>query len=94
MNYLLPEEGLCLALAVRLDAANVVGRGALQDLQKLLQGGLQRGERGQAEVGAAGGIIWALVRGCITHPQPQDQDLHMPWDSYWRRLLCPSPPIP
>lgn len=41
VNYLFPEEGLCPALAVGLDAANVVGRRALQDLQKLLQGGLQ-----------------------------------------------------
>lgn len=41
---LLPEEGLRLALAVGLDAADVVGCGPMQDLQKLLQGGLQKGE--------------------------------------------------
>lgn len=44
VNYLLPEEGLRLALAVGLDAADVVGCGPMQDLQKLLQGGLQKGE--------------------------------------------------
>lgn len=59
VNYLLPEEGLGLALAVGLDAANVVGRGAVQNLQKLLQGGLQRGEsrsgRGWSCLGASAG---------------------------------------
>lgn len=29
VNYLLLDEGLCLALAVGLDAANVMGRGAV-----------------------------------------------------------------
>lgn len=37
VKYLLPEEGLCQALTVGLDAANVVGCGALQNLEKLLQ---------------------------------------------------------
>lgn len=40
-----------LALAVGLDAANVVGRGALQNLQKPLQGGLQGRRCGQADPG-------------------------------------------
>lgn len=29
VSYLLLDEGLCLALAVGLDAANVMGRGAV-----------------------------------------------------------------
>lgn len=72
MNYLLPEEGLCLALAVGLDAANVVGRGVVQNLQKLLQGGLQRGEQvSQAEDGAAGGISWAWLETASNTSSPK-----------------------
>lgn len=43
-DYLLLEKGLWLALAVRLDAANVVGCGAVQDQQELFQRGLWVGE--------------------------------------------------
>lgn len=48
-SYLLPQEGPGLALAVGLDAADVVGRGAAQDLQELLQGGLRGRGQGQVE---------------------------------------------
>lgn len=51
VTHLLLEKGVRLALAVGLDAANVVGRGALQNLQKPLQGGLQGRRCGQADRG-------------------------------------------
>lgn len=54
MTHLLLEKGVRLALAVGLDAANVVGRGAVQNLQKLLQGGLQ-GDGAVRQTGAACG---------------------------------------
>lgn len=70
MNYLLPEKGLCPALAVGLDAANIVGRGAVQYLQKLLQGGLQSGECGVRQGSELlRSISWALVTDCIKHLQ-------------------------
>lgn len=81
VNYLLLEEGLCPALAVGLDAANVVGRGSLQDLQKLLQGRLQRGECG---------VKQGLERLCQTPPAalpaPKPGSSWACHD-YWRLLL-------
>lgn len=70
MNYLLLDEGLRPALAVGLDAANIVGRGAVQYLQKLLQGGLQNGVCGVRQGSELlRSIRWALVRDFIKHLQ-------------------------
>lgn len=77
VNYLLLVEHLRLALAVGLDAANVVGCGAMQNLQKLLQGGLQRGETvGQAAGGAPAGP-W-LVTPPSSPPSPESWILTCP----------------
>lgn len=73
MNYLLLEKAVRLALAVGLDAANVVGRRAMQNLQKLLQGGLQEGDCGSDRLGLPAHISWALVSDSLQHPQGSSQ---------------------
>lgn len=96
VNYLLPEEGLRLALAVWLDAANVVGCGAVQDLQKLLQGGLQRGGqwgsgRAWSSPGASAGPRLETTSNTSSSPlspETRDQDPHAPWDDYWMLSLA------